>query len=77
MSEQNISPMESQVKELCQKRQYAQALALTNEWYISAVKEFGEEHLEVATALNYIAVLHQTLGKHLEAEPFFKKIPRP
>ncbi|MDJ0694828.1 tetratricopeptide repeat protein [Mastigocoleus sp. MO_188.B34] len=46
-------------------------------WYEQCLevvkKQLGEEHLDVATSLNYLALLYKNQGRYAEAEPLFLK----
>ncbi|MBD1854027.1 MULTISPECIES: tetratricopeptide repeat protein [Leptolyngbya] len=54
---------------------YAEQLAFgkAEEWYKQcreiAIQRLGQDHTDVATSLNYLAILYQSLGRYIDAEP--------
>ena len=58
---------------LYQQLRYSEASNVAEEALKVAEETFGPNHINVALALDNLAVLYQGQGKHAEAEPLFKR----
>jgi CHAT domain-containing protein/tetratricopeptide (TPR) repeat protein len=66
---QDIASQHQQVVQLYRHGHYREALALALQVCDLARQQLGEEHPEVATALDNLGVLYKTLGNYTAAEP--------
>ncbi|MEH2407795.1 MAG: tetratricopeptide repeat-containing protein [Nostoc sp.] len=53
------------------QRAYEQALPWNEQSLSAAKKRFGDEHPDVATSLNNLALLYRSQGRYSEAEPLY------
>jgi tetratricopeptide (TPR) repeat protein len=56
-----------------QQGQYSEAAKLAEESLKFAKKTFGDDHSNVATSLNHLAMVYREQGKYAEAEPLLKR----
>ncbi len=59
--------------ELHKNGEVQEAILIAEEALTSAIKTFGEDHLQVAISLNNLAAFYKSLEKFAEAEPLYLK----
>jgi tetratricopeptide (TPR) repeat protein len=58
---------------LYQSGKFAEAIPLAQQTLVTWEKQFGPDHVNVATALNKLAVLYYARGRYADAEPLYKR----
>src|SRR2546430_7128501 len=69
----DLSSLVGQARQLYEAGKYAEAVPLAQRVVELAEKQFGPEHPNVATSLNYLAELYREQGSYAEAEPLHKR----
>ncbi|NEO41912.1 MAG: tetratricopeptide repeat protein [Moorea sp. SIOASIH] len=67
------SQLNQQVEELYQQGKYSEAIPLAEKALEIRQEIWGEDHLDVATSLNNLALLYQSQGRYPEAEPLYEQ----
>ncbi|NEQ59034.1 MAG: tetratricopeptide repeat protein [Moorea sp. SIO4A1] len=67
------SQLNQQVEELYQQGKYSEAIPLAEKALEIRQEIWGEDHLDVATSLNNLALLYQSQGRYPEAEPLYRQ----
>ena len=65
--------LNQEVKRLCKKGQYADAIPLAERILAICEKSLGPEHPQTALALSKLAEIYSAMGDYDEAEPLYKR----
>jgi tetratricopeptide (TPR) repeat protein len=68
-----LAALRSQVTQLHSRGNYAEALPLAEQYVALARQRFGEENIEFASAIVWLANVYNGLGRYSEAEPLYKR----
>src|SRR4051794_1102100 len=70
---QQIDRMNQQVVHLYEQGRYEQAIGFAEQARDFAYQSFGEGHLSYAISLNNLAGLYDSLDRHADAEPLYRR----
>ncbi len=70
---EKVETLQQQVINLYGQGRYSEAIPIAKEVLSIREKAFGPEHPDVASSLNYLALLYYYLGDYAKAEPLFKR----
>ena len=65
--------LNEQVMQLYQQGKFSEAIPLAEQALAIREHVLGENHLDVTTSINNLALLYQSQGRYVEAEPLFKQ----
>jgi tetratricopeptide (TPR) repeat protein len=68
-----LASLKARVRELYRADKYADAIPIAERYVALAHEKHGDEHLEYATAITWLATFYRTQGRYAEAEPLFKR----
>jgi CHAT domain-containing protein/tetratricopeptide (TPR) repeat protein len=67
-----LARLRSEVSRLHGQGKYTDAASVAERYVALARQKHGEEHAEIAAALNWLGAVYQDQGRHTEAEPPYK-----
>lgn len=69
----DLNALNEQVSQLHKQGKFNQAYPIARRYVASARAQYGEEHLQFATALAWLAEIYRGQGRYTEAEPNYKR----
>src|SRR5262245_24006301 len=69
----DLDALHGQVSRLDGQGKYAEATPIAQRYVALARQKHGEEHMEFAVAIAWLAALYERQGRYAEAEPLFKR----
>jgi CHAT domain-containing protein/tetratricopeptide (TPR) repeat protein len=70
---EDIAALRDHVSQLQSQGKYAEAVPIAERYVAVARERYGEERIEFATAIAWLAYVYQSQGRYAEAEPLLKR----
>jgi CHAT domain-containing protein/tetratricopeptide (TPR) repeat protein len=70
---EDLAALQDHVSQLQRQGKYAEAVPIAERYVAVAREKYGEERIEFATAIAWLAYVYQLQGRYAEAEPLLKR----